>query len=74
MGVYREAQTMVRTRIDSMQIVEIWCEAKSLDGPFDVRLDVRRRIGDAAVPKDVEPALRSDYTDGYLCERCNAMR
>lgn len=32
-----------------MEVVEIWCEAETFDGAFDVRLDVFGRVGDAAI-------------------------
>ena len=47
-----------------MQIVEIRSKAEPLEGPFDVRLDMGRRIGDFGVPKAVEAAFRCNYKPG----------
>lgn len=38
-----------RTGIDPMEVVQVRSEAKSLNRPIDVLLDVRRRIRDRAV-------------------------
>ena len=43
-----------------MKIIQIGGKAKTLDGALNVGLDVGRRVGDAAVAKDVKPALGSD--------------
>lgn len=44
-----------------MEVVEVGGEAKSLDGSLDISLDVRRRVGDASVAKNVESALGGDF-------------
>ena len=50
-----------RTGINSMQIVQVGGEPQSLDGAFDVFLDVRGRVGDGTTSgKDVEAAFGSN--------------
>lgn len=48
------------TGVNSVKIVQVGGKAKTLDGALDVGLDVGRRVGDAAVAKDVKSALGSD--------------
>ena len=40
-----------------MKIVEIWSKAESLYGALDVLFDMRGRVSDLPVSKDVETAL-----------------
>ena len=48
------------TRINPVKIVEVWGKAETLDGAVDVRLDVLRRIGDAAAAKNIKTTLGGD--------------
>lgn len=48
-----------------MQVIEIRGKPKSFNGSFNVRLDVRRGIGNGAVPKYVESALGSNCDAGF---------
>lgn len=43
-----------------MEVVEVWSETQSLDRSLDVGLDMRRRVGDTSIAKDIESALRGD--------------
>lgn len=40
-----------------MEVVKVRGEAESLDCSLDVSLDVRCRVGDASISKNVKPAL-----------------
>lgn len=41
-----------------MQVIKVRREPESFNRPFDVLLDMRRRVGDASTsPKDVEATL-----------------
>lgn len=49
------------TEIHAVQIIEIRGEAESLDGAFDVLVDVSSRVGDASTSsEDIEATLGSD--------------
>lgn len=48
------------TGVNAMQVVQIRREAKSLDSAIDVRADVFRGIGDAAIAEAIEVAFGSN--------------
>lgn len=55
------------TGVDPVQIVEIRSETESLNGAFDVLLNVRSRVGDRTIPSDdVEATFRSDCREYCL--------
>lgn len=61
--VPRSGSCLLRTGIDPVKIVEIRCEAQSLDGALNVFLDVSGRVGDFALrSEDFEATFRGDYT------------
>ena len=62
------------TRIDAVEIVEVWREAQTLDRAVDVRLDVLGRIGDSAVFESGETALGCDYVDGQPVDAVEIVR
>lgn len=46
------------TGIHAMQVIKVRRETESLNRPFDVLLNMGRRVGDTSTsPKDVEAAL-----------------
>lgn len=50
------------TRINAMQVVQVRSEAQSLDGAFNVLLDMRGGVGDGSLAgKDVEATLGSNF-------------
>ena len=49
-----------RTRVNSMQIVQVRREAESFNGAIDILLNMRSRVCDRTVPEDVEATLRSN--------------
>lgn len=50
-----------RTGIYPVEIVKIRSKPKSLNGAFDILLNVRSRVGDRTIPSnDVESTLRGD--------------
>lgn len=49
--------TIGHTRINAMKVVKVRGEAESLDCSLDVSLDVRCRVGDASIAKNVKPAF-----------------
>lgn len=44
-----------------MKIIEVWREAKSFDGAFDVLLDVGGRVGYLMISEGVNSTLGSNY-------------
>lgn len=53
---------MARTRVDSVEVVQVRREAESLDRALNVRLDMRRRVRNGAGAEAVESTLRCDYS------------
>lgn len=56
-GRHNIHRTSKHTRVNAMEVVKVRGETESLDCSLDVSLDVRCRVGDTSIAKNVKPAL-----------------